>query len=101
MLRDNGWQYIRKVKNAAPSIKDRQNAVRAKIKNAAGNVSLFVNPIKCPYTNKGLATVQVKEGSSFLENETDWQHITTAVGYMIDYLYPVSGASRKIELAGI
>lgn len=34
--RDNGWSYQRKIKNAAPAIKDRQNAVRAKICNALG-----------------------------------------------------------------
>jgi len=89
VLRMNKWTFTRRVKRKAPAIKDRQNAVRAKIKNASGEVSLFVNPNKCPYTHKGLATVQFKKGSSFLEEETDYQHITTAFGYMIDYEFAI------------
>lgn len=88
VLRDYGWRFERRVKPAAPAIRDRQNAVRAQIMNAAGEVSLFVNPTAAPYTHKGLATVQLKKGSSFIEEETDYQHITTAVGYMIEYEKP-------------
>ena len=89
VLTDNGWTYHRKVKKKHPSIKDRQNSVRARIKSAAGDVSLYVNPVTAPYTHKGLATVQLKEGSSFQEAESDYQHITTAIGYMIDFEYPI------------
>lgn len=101
VLRSNGWTFHRKVKPAAPSIKDRQNAVRAKIKNAAGHVSLFVNPKTAPYTHKGLATVQTKKGSSYQEEETEYQHITTAVGYMIDYEAPMTGKASKATILGI
>jgi hypothetical protein len=90
VLRSNGWTVERKVKAAAPAIKDRQNAVRAKILNAQGETTLFVNPTKCPYLHKGLATVTVKKGSTFLEEETDYQHITTAVGYCIDVEWPIT-----------
>lgn len=100
-LRANGWTVSRRVKNAAPAIKDRQNAVRAKIKNAAGEHSLFVNTKKCVYTHKGLATVQLKEGSSFQENETEYQHITTAIGYMIDYDFPIAGHAQRAQIIGI
>ncbi len=89
LLRENGWKVTRKVKAAAPAIKDRQNAVRAKIANAAGEVSLFVNANKAPYMHKGLSTVQVKKGSTFIEEVTPYQHITTAIGYCIDYEWPV------------
>lgn len=89
VLRENGFTYSRRVKPAAPAIKDRQNAVRAKIKNAAGQVSLFVNTAQAPTTHKGLATVQLKEGSTFLEEDSHVQHITTAVGYMVDYEFPI------------
>jgi len=57
-LRQNGWAFTRKVKPSTRSIKDGQNAVRAKIKNANGIVSLFVNVINAPYTHKSLATGQ-------------------------------------------
>ena len=91
VLKSNGWRFERKVRSKAPAIKDRQNAVRAKIKSAAGDVRLFVNPQTAPWSHKGLATVQLKEGSSFQEDDRNqYQHITTAIGYMIDYEWPVS-----------
>ena len=89
VLRANGWTFTRKVKPAAPSIKDRQNAVRAKIRTADGAVSLFVNPVAAPWCDKGLATVQLKEGSTFQEDQSNqYQHITTAIGYCVDVEWP-------------
>lgn len=87
----HGWKVERRVKNANPAIKDRQNAVRAKIKNANGDVSLFVNPKTAPWSHEGLATVQTKEGSSFLEDDkNEYQHITTAIGYFIEYEFSIN-----------
>lgn len=90
VLRANNWQVERKVKNAAPAIRDRQNAVRAKILNAKGETTLFVHPERCKYLHKGLATVTTKKGSTFLEDETEFQHITTAVGYCVDHEWPIN-----------
>jgi len=94
VLRSNGWQVERRVKPAAPAIRDRQNAVRAKICNAAGVTSFYVNVEKAPYMHKGLATVQLKDGSSFLEADSTYQHITTALGYCVDYEWPI-GADHE------
>ncbi len=91
IFREHGWDVDRRVKDANPAIKDRQNAVRAKICNANGERSLFVNPVTAPWTHEGLATVQLKEGSSFQEDDrNEYQHITTAIGYFIDYEYPIN-----------
>ncbi len=89
-LRGNGWSFVRRVKKKAPAIKDRQNAVRAKIRSVDGHISLYVNPSKAHYADKGLSTVQVKKGSTFQEVETEYQHITTAIGYFIDYEHPIN-----------
>jgi len=89
VLRSNGWKYTRKVKKKHPAIKDRQNAVRAMIQNAAGEVSLYINPNLAPYCHKGLSTLQTKQGSTFQEAETEYQHITTAIGYFIDVRFPI------------
>lgn len=89
VLRASGWTYTRKVKPAHPAIKDRQNAVRAKICTADGNRSLFVNPVTAPWCDKGLATVQLQEGSTFQEDQKNkYQHITTAIGYCVDREWP-------------
>ena len=101
VLRDNGWTYTRKVKPSTRSIKDGQNAVRAKIKNAAGEVSLFVNNAVAKYTHKALATGQLKIGSTFLEEDSDYQHIGTAIRYFIDWEYPITGKMQRITIGGI
>jgi hypothetical protein len=91
VLSANGWTYTRRVKTAHPAIKDRQNAVRAKIRTADDHISLYVNPQTAPWSHKGLATVQLQQGSAFQEDQKNqYQHITTAIGYFIDYMFPVS-----------
>lgn len=89
VLRLNNWKYERRVRYKHPSIKNRQNAVRAKIKNAKNVISLYVNPETAKWCDKGLSTVQLKEGSTFIEDQTNqYQHITTAIGYFVDYIWP-------------
>ena len=89
VLRAHNWRYTRKVKPAHPAIKDRQNAVRAKICAADGTRSLFINPITAPWCDKGLATVQLQDGSTFQEDQKNkYQHITTAIGYCVDVEWP-------------
>lgn len=96
VLRLNGWQVERRVRLQHPAIKDRQNAVRAKIQNARGESSLKVNPSTAPWCHKALSTVQLKQGSSFMEDDTNqYQHISTAMGYFIDYLWPVGRSATK------
>ena len=88
-LRQNGWAVERRVSGAAPPIRDRQNAVRAKILSTDGAVTLFVNPKVCPWIDKAMGVVQIKEGSTFQETESDHQHVTTALGYMIYREFPI------------
>lgn len=99
-LRKNGWTVSRRVKPSTRSIKDGQNAVRAKIQNANGDISLYCNPKTAPYTHKSLATGQLKEGSTFLEEETEYQHIGTAVRYFIDYEFPIASQMIKVKVHG-
>lgn len=89
VLKEHGWRYTRNVKAAHPAIKDRQNSVRSKILTAAGATSLYVNPASAEWCHKGLSQVQLKEGSTFQEDQTNqYQHITTAIGYCIDFEWP-------------
>lgn len=103
VLKSNGWSYTRKVKPAHPAIKDRQNAVRTKIQTASGAVSLYVNPITAPWCHKGLATVQLQAGSTFQEDQKNkYQHITTAIGYCIDYEWPQgANVATAMKLSGL
>jgi hypothetical protein len=94
VLRLHGWRFERRVRAAAPAIRDRQNSVRAKILNAKGETTLFVNPVTAPWCHKGLATVQLQKGSTYQEDQKNqFQHITTAIGYYSDWHWP-AGRSR-------
>jgi hypothetical protein len=101
VLRSHQWTFVRKVKPSTMSIKDGQNAVRAKIRNAAGDISLFINPKTAPYTHRSLATGQLKKGSTFLEEDSEFQHIGTAVRYFIDYEFPISSGMQRVGLSGV
>ena len=99
VLRNNDWKFTRKVERANPAIKTRQNNVRAKILNALGEVSLFVNPLMCKYCDNGLNTVQFKKGSTFQEDDkNEYQHITTAIGYMISVEWPTIEILKDIKV---
>lgn len=100
VLRLHGWKFTRNVKRQDPGIKKRQNQVRAKVKNALGEVSLFVNPNKAPYCHRGLSTVQLKKGSTFLEEDGEYQHVTTAIGYCVDVEWPIDVELKKIQISG-
>lgn len=98
VLRQAGWQFRRRVKQAAPAIKDRQNSVRAKVCSADGVRTLLVNPVTASWCDKGLATVQLKQGSTFQEDQSNkYQHITTAIGYCSDVLWPQGGSQYTLN----
>ena len=101
VLKSHNWTLNRRVKPSTMSIKDGQNAVRAKVRNAAGEVSLFCNPKTAPYTHRSLATGQLKKGSTFLEEDSEFQHIGTAVRYFCDFEWPIADGMRRIEIGGI
>lgn len=102
VLKSNGWIPVRRIKPSTRSIKDGQNAVRTKICNAKGERSLFVNPVTAPYTHKSLSTGQLKDGSTFLEEDSEFQHVGTAVRYMIDWEFPaISSSVVQIDMAGV
>lgn len=97
ILRDNGWRVIDRVPQANQSIMDGQNHLRARILNALGEINFFVNPSKCKYTDKGLSTTQLKDGSSFQEKDSNYQHITTALRYYAKIRFPISKPSATLN----
>ena len=98
VLRRAGWTVTRRVPHANPPIRERQEALRAAIKSAAGDISFYVNPGRAEWVHLGLSTVQYMAGSSFQEDaKNEYHHITTALGYMLAYDRPVvnGGIQRK------
>jgi len=100
ILKQNGFYNVElRVPRDNPALKTRHNEVRAKILNALGMRTLFVNPKKCPTLDDGFFTAQFKKGSTELEDDKNpSQHITTAIGYFIAYEQaPVDAGRMKIR----
>lgn len=77
-----------RVPDANPPIRDRHNAVNALLKNAAGDARLKIHP-RCRALVKGLETVKLRSGAQYLEEETREQHLTTALGYLVNVEFPI------------
>ena len=89
ILKKNGFRVQIKAKRGYRPIKESQSSLRAKILNAAGERTFFVNAAKCKNGDKGLKLTQLKKGSSFQEADSEYQHITTALRYFTDIEFPI------------
>lgn len=87
ILRRSGF-IDQRVPDANGPVRDRHNAVNALLKNAAADVRCRVNP-RCKTVIKGLETVKLRGGASYLEEETREQHVTTALGYLVVVEFPI------------
>jgi len=90
ILKAHGFKVYMKVPRANGPIKDGQNSLRAKILDATGKRSFFVNPKKCPTISK-IGTIQLKKGSAFLEDRdmAGVQDIGTAIRYYVNAKFPI------------
>ena len=93
ILKEHNWTITDRVPKANGAIIDGQNTLRARIMNAMEERFLFVNPSKCKYTDKGLNTTTTKKGSTFQEEDSQYQHITTALRYYTGVKFPYNNYS--------
>ena len=94
-----GYQVDIKIKPFNPPIKNRIAAWNAKIKNAAGDIGIFVSP-KCKQLLYNIENLKYKEGSSLLDLPSHYQiktdrklkflgHPFDAASYIVEYYWPV------------
>lgn len=76
------------VRNSHTPIRDRVNAVNSKLLNTAGERSLFVDP-KCKQIIDSLEKMVYKPGTSVIEKDGELDHMADAVGYLVDFLFPL------------
>jgi hypothetical protein len=69
-------------------VRDRINAVNSRLCDSTGIRRLFIKP-QCKYTIEGLERHSYKEGTSQPDKDSGYDHMMDALGYMIDYLFPV------------
>jgi hypothetical protein len=76
------------VRNAHTPIRDRVNSVNAKLKNTQELRTMFIDP-KCKQIINSLERMVYKPGTSVIEKDGELDHMADAVGYLIDFLYPL------------
>lgn len=77
-----GISYVYKVRASNPPVRTRHNIVNAYCLNEHGQTRLFIH--NCPTADKGLRLTELRKGSNYIENDdNEWQHISTAIGYAI------------------
>ena len=79
---------IVKCPNSHTPVRDRINAVNSRLCTSDGIRRLFIHP-KCKYTIEGLERQTYKEGTTQPDKDNDYNHMMDALGYMVDYLFPV------------
>ena len=84
-----------KVRNSHPAIRDRINSVNSRLRSTSGVRALFVDP-KCKQTIASLERQTYKEGTSQPNKDDGYDHMNDALGYLVEYLYPIR-KQRDIE----
>jgi len=80
--------FVVKVPRAHTPVRDRINAVNSLMCSSNGTRRLIIDP-KAKYTIEGLERQVYKEGTSQPDKDSGYDHMNDALGYVIDYLFPV------------
>jgi len=80
--------FVVKAPRAHTPVRDRINAVNSRLCDSTGIRRLFIDG-KCKYTIEGLERQTYREGSSQPDKDSGYDHMNDALGYMVDYLFPV------------
>ena len=88
--------FVVKAPRSHTPVRDRINAVNSRLCDSRGLRHLFVYP-KCKYKIEGLERHTYKEGTSQPDKESGYDHMMDALGYCIDYLFPIK-REREINL---
>ena len=91
ILQNAGFKV--KVKHKHPAIRDRVNAVNSRLKDSNGVRHIFVSQ-SCKTLIKGLQRQIYKENTNIPDKEDGFDHMNDALGYMIDYLKPLTTQAR-------
>jgi hypothetical protein len=80
--------FVVKAPRVHTPVRDRINAVNSRLCSSTSIRHLIIDP-KCKYTIEGLERQIYKEGSSQPDKDSGYDHMNDALGYMVDYLFPV------------
>lgn len=86
-----GGSYKIRVRPANPTRKDRLNAVNAKLRNALGQIGMKISP-NCKFLIKDFQKATREEYLNGNFDDPLIGHVSDALGYYIEYRFPVRGA---------
>ena len=86
ILRNAGM--VVKAGRTQPPVRDRINAVNSLLLNSVGQRRLIVHP-RCTKLTEALIKHQYKEGTQIPDKNSGYDHITDALGYLVEYTFPV------------
>ena len=87
--------FMTKAKQSHPAVRDRINSVNSRLKSGNGERHLFFTD-KCKQAIKSLERQTYKEGTSQPNKDDGYDHMNDALGYMVEYLFPIK-TDYKIE----
>lgn len=80
--------FVVKAPRVHTPVRDRINAVNSRLCDSTGIRRLYVDP-KAKYTIEGLERQTYKEGTSQPDKDSGYDHQMDALGYMVDYIFPL------------
>jgi phage terminase large subunit len=87
--------FVVKCPNNHTPVRDRINAVNARLCDSTGIRHLYIHP-RCKYTIEGLERQIYKEGTTTPDKDGGYDHQMDALGYMVDYLFPIKKDTSHI-----
>ena len=80
--------FVLKVNRSQPAVRDRINSVNSMLLNTNGERRLVVHP-RCKRLIEALIKHQYKEGTQVPDKNSGYDHITDALGYLVEFNFPV------------
>lgn len=87
LLQEAGFKC--RYRSTNPRVQDRINSVNAKLKNADGEIGIFVNAEKCPELVRGLRQ-QGYNPQGEPDKTSNLDHLLDAFGYMVYFNFPLA-----------
>jgi len=79
-----------------PTVIDRVNSLNSRVCNTKGERNIFINIKKCPELTKDFEQIVWMEGKREIDKSNmDRTHASDALGYYIDFEYPIRGGIRS------
>ncbi len=97
ILMSHGFEV--RARSGSPAVKDRVNAVNRKLMGPGGEAGLIVSD-RCRETIRSFEQTCYKPGTAQIDKAAGAEHMTDAIGYFIEYEYPVR-APQRVEYQGL